>query len=42
MNSDKKERVNFLQELKSNLNWLFSINNIDDHYVIKIFGIKIC
>ena len=37
-----KNRVSFLQELKSNLNWLFSINNIDDHYVIKLFGIKIC
>lgn len=38
----KNNKVSFLQELKSNLSWLFSVNNIDNHYVIKLFGIKIC
>lgn len=38
----KNNKVSFLQELKSNLSWLFSVNKIDEHYVIKFFGIKIC
>jgi len=36
------EKVSFLQNIKSDLDWLFSVNDIDDHYVIKIFGLKIC
>lgn len=37
-----KIKVSFWQNLKSDLAWLFSFNDIDDHYVIKIFGIKFC
>ena len=36
------EKVSVLQNLKSILAWWFSINDIDDHYVIKLFGIKFC
>ena len=36
------EKVSFFQNLKSYLAWLFSFNDIDDHYVIKLFGIKFC
>lgn len=36
------EKVGFLQNLKSIFAWWFSFNNIDDHYVIKFFGIKFC
>lgn len=36
------KKVGFLQNLKSVLAWWFSVNDIDEHYVIKIFGIKIC
>lgn len=37
-----KIKVSFWQNLKSDLAWLFSFNDIDDHYVIKFFGIKLC
>ena len=37
-----KIKVSFWQNLKSDLAWLFSFNDIDDHYVIKIFGLKFC
>ena len=36
------KKVSWVQNLKSNLAWLFSFNDIDDHYVIKLFGIKFC
>ena len=35
-------KVSFWQNLKSDLAWLFSFNDIDDHYVIKLFGVKFC
>ena len=36
------KKVSFWQNFKSILAWWFSINDIDEHYVIKFFGIKIC
>jgi len=36
------EKVSFFQDLKSNLAWLFSMQDIDEHTVIKLFGLKIC
>lgn len=36
------ETVGFFQNLKSLIFFLFSVNDIDDHYVFKIFGIKFC
>lgn len=36
------KKVSFFQNLKSIIAWWFSINDIDDHYVIKLFGIKFC
>lgn len=36
------EKVSVFQNLKSILAWWFSVNDIDDHYVIKFFGIKFC
>ena len=36
------KKVSLLQNLKSFLAFWFSINDIDDHYVIKFFGIKFC
>ncbi len=36
------EKVSILQNLKSSLSALFSIQDIDDHYVIRLFGIKFC
>jgi len=38
----KIKKVNLFQNLKSILAWWFSVNDIDDHYVIKLFGIKFC
>lgn len=35
-------KVGLFQNLKSILAWWFSVNEIDDHYVIKFFGIKFC
>ena len=40
--TNKIKRVNLFQDLKSKLAWWFSINDIDEHYVIKFFGIKFC
>lgn len=37
-----EEKVSLFQNLKSILAWWFSVNDIDDHYVIKFFGIKFC
>ena len=34
--------VSFLQNIKSSLSSFFSVQDIDDHYVIKLFGIKFC
>lgn len=36
------KKVSWFQNLKSILAWWFSVNDIDDHYVIKLFGIKFC
>lgn len=36
------KKISLLQKIKSFLGFWFSILDIDDHYVIKIFGIKIC
>ena len=36
------KKVGFFQNLKSILAFWFSVNDIDDHYVIKFFGIKFC
>lgn len=36
------EKVSLFQNLKSIFAWWFSVNDIDDHYVIKLFGIKFC
>ncbi len=38
----KNEKVSFIQNIISSLGYWFSVLDIDDHYVIKIFGIKIC
>ena len=38
----KVEKASLFQNLKSGFKFLFSINDIDDHYVIKCFGIKFC
>ena len=38
----KNEKVSFIQNLVSLLGFWFSVLDVDDHYVIKIFGIKIC
>ena len=35
-------KVSFLQNFKSSLSSFFSIQDIDDHYVIRLFGIKFC
>ena len=35
-------KVSLFQNIKSILAWWFSVNDIDDHYVIKFFGIKFC
>lgn len=40
--AESVKKVSWVQNLKSNLAWLFSFNDIDDHYVIKLFGIKFC
>lgn len=40
--SANREKVSFWQELKSNFLCLFSLQDIDEHYVIKLFGIKFC
>ena len=37
-----KSKVSFWQDLKSNLSFLFSYQDIDEHFVIKFFGIKFC
>ena len=37
-----KKQVGFFQNLKSFLSYWFSVQDIDDHYVIKFFGAKIC
>lgn len=34
--------VNLLQRLKSIIAWWFSFQNVDEHYVIKFFGLKFC
>ena len=36
------EKVSFVQNLKSFLSSFFSVQDIDDHYVIRVFGIKFC
>jgi len=36
------KKVGLVQNLISSLAWLFSVNDVDDHYVIKFFGIKFC
>lgn len=36
------KKVSLFQNLKSILAFWFSVNDIDDHYVIKFFGIKFC
>ena len=36
------KKVSLFQSLKSILAFWFSVNDIDDHYVIKLFGIKFC
>ena len=36
------KKVSLFQNLKSILAWWFSVNDIDDHYVIKLFGVKFC
>ena len=36
------ETVGFFQNLKSKLGYLFSYQRVDEHKVIKLFGIKIC
>ena len=35
-------RLTLFQELKSMAGFYFSLQDIDEHYVLKIFGIKIC
>ena len=39
---DHKSKVSFWQDLKSHLSFLFSYQDIDEHFVIKFFGIKFC
>lgn len=36
------EKVSFVQNFKSLISSFFSIQDIDDHYVIRLFGIKFC
>ena len=36
------EKVGFVQNFKSFMSSFFSVQDIDDHYVIRIFGIKFC
>ena len=36
------EKVGFVQNFKSFISSFFSVQDIDDHYVIRIFGIKFC
>ena len=36
------EKVSFVQNFKSFMSSFFSVQDIDDHYVIRIFGIKFC
>ena len=38
----EKQRFKFLQLLKSRIGFYFSLQDIDDHYVLKIFGAKVC
>lgn len=37
-----RTKVSLWQNLKSNLSFLFSYQDIDEHFVIKFFGIKFC
>lgn len=38
----KNKNAGLIQNIKSIISYWFSIQNIDDHYVIKLFGAKIC
>lgn len=38
----KKKRISFLQNFKSAFSSFFSVQDIDDHVVIRLFGIKFC
>ena len=42
MNNHQLRLIEFYQNVKSFLSMLFSAYEIDDHYVIRIFGIKFC
>lgn len=37
-----KFKVTLLQKLKSFVKYYFSLTDIDDHYILKVFGAKIC
>src|SRR5574344_1329516 len=36
------DKISFIQNLKSMFSWWFSYQDIDDHYVLKFFGLKFC